>query len=71
MIHFFTNAYKGNASDTIALNSDQVVSVFEAVFTNPDTNELIDVTNIFVLTGTVYSVEEPILEVVSRLNSSN
>jgi hypothetical protein len=37
-VKFFKNAFKGNASDSIAINSAHVVSVWEAVYVNPDTN---------------------------------
>jgi hypothetical protein len=67
-LKYFTNAFKGNASDSIAINPNHVVSVFETLWTNPDTNELGQVTNIFGVTGTSWQVEEDIVTVVARLN---
>ena len=55
-LKYFTNAFKGNASDSLAINPDHVVSVFESLWTNPDTNELGQVTNIFGVTGTSWQV---------------
>jgi hypothetical protein len=67
-LKYFTNAFKGNASDSIAINPDHVVSVFETLSTNTDTNEMSQITNIFGVTGTSWQVEEDIVTVVARLN---
>lgn len=63
-LKYFTNAYKGNSSDTIAINPDHVVAIFEAEY---EQNKQI-VTNIYVATNLVYSVEDKYLDVVARLN---
>jgi len=65
---YFTNVFKGNASDSIAINPDFVVTVFETLWTNPDTNELGQVTNIYAGVEGSWQVEEDMLTVVSRLN---
>ena len=67
-LKYFTNAFKGNASDSIAINPAHVVSVFESVITNTDTNEIISITNIYGVTGNMWQVEDDYLSVVARLN---
>lgn len=67
-LKYFTNAFKGNPSDSIAINPDHVVSVFEGMWTNHETNEVVDVTNIFGVTGATWQVEEDMFTVVARLN---
>jgi len=67
-IKYFTNAFKGNPSDSIAINADNVMTVFEAINTDHDTNEVQTVTNIYGTTGQTWSVEEDMATVVARLN---
>ena len=67
-IKYFTNVFKGNPTDTIAINADNVMTVFEGVNTDHDTNEVQTVTNIFGVTGQTWSVEEDMATVVARLN---
>jgi hypothetical protein len=65
---YFKNAFKGNPTDSIAINPDHVITVFEGVNTNHDTNEVQTVTNIYGATGQTWSVEEDMVTVVARLN---
>lgn len=65
---FFTNAFEGNASTSIAINSSQVVAVFETIFTNSETNEVTQSTSIFTLNGIQYQVTDAYLDVIARLN---
>jgi hypothetical protein len=65
---FFTNAFKGNASDSIAINPQHVITVFETVLTNHETNEISTVTNIYAGQNGSWQVEEDYLTVVARLN---
>ena len=58
----FTNSYKGNNSDSVAINPDHVVGVYEA--TDSEDNP---VTMIYCGSVT-YAVEDSYLEVVARLN---
>ena len=37
-LKYFTNAFKGNANDSIAINPNHVMSVYESIFTNSETN---------------------------------
>lgn len=67
-LKYFTNAFKGNATDSISINPNHVVSVFETVFTNPETNKVDSVTTIFGITGTSWQVTDSYLDVVARLN---
>ena len=67
-LKYFTNAFKGNPTDSIAINPNHVVSVFEGMMTNHETNEVVDVTNIFGVSGVTWQVEENMLTVVARLN---
>lgn len=67
-LKIFTNAYKGNASDSIAINPSHVVTVFEGLITDSETNELSSVTHIFAGQNGAWQVEEDYLTVVARLN---
>jgi len=67
-LKYFKNAFKGNASDSIAINPNHVVTVFEVCYTNPETNEVGQVTNIYAGQHGVWQVEEDMLTVVARLN---
>ena len=67
-VKFFKNLYKGNASECIAINPNHVVSVWEAVYVNPETNEVTTTTNLFTITGQTFQIDESFLEVCARLN---
>ena len=51
MMVIFTNAFKGNVSDEIAINSDSVISVYPGLTEN---NEM--VTNIYTLNDNTFAV---------------
>jgi hypothetical protein len=63
MLVYFTNSFKGNASDSIAINPDHVISVF--VIENEEGDK---VTAIYGIGNNTWTVEEPYLEVVARLS---
>jgi len=63
MLVYFTNSFKGNASDSIAINPDHVISVFEII---NEEEEI--VTAIYGIGNNTWTVEESYLEVVARLN---
>lgn len=63
MLVYFTNSFKGNASDSIAINPAHVISVFE--IENEEGDKL---TAIYGIGNNTWTVEESILNVVSRLN---
>lgn len=65
MMVIFTNAFKGNVSDEIAINSDSVISVYPGLTEN---NEM--VTNIYTLNGNTFAVEETYKVVIARLNGA-
>ena len=67
-LKYFTNAFKGNASDSIAINPDHIVSVYESVSTTSESDEKEWVTVIFGVTGASWQVEEDMATVVARLN---
>ncbi len=67
-VKFFKNLYKGNASESIAINPSHVVSVWEAVYVNPETNEVTTTTNLFTITGQTFQIDESFLDVCARLN---
>ena len=67
-VKFFKNLYKGNASESIAINPNHVVSVWEAVYVNPETNEVTTTTNLFTITGQTFQIDESFLDVCARLN---
>ena len=62
MLVYFTNSYKGNVSDSIAINPAHVISVFETLTGEDDT-----VTVICGIDNNTWTVEDPYLEVVARL----
>lgn len=66
MLVYFTNSFKGNASDSIAINPDHVISVF--VIENEEGDK---VTAIYGIGNNTWTVEEPYLEVVARLSWSD
>ena len=66
MLVYFTNSFKGNATDSIAINPDHVSSVFE--IENEDEEK---VTAIYGIGNNTWTVEEKYLDVVARLNQSN
>ena len=67
-LKYFTNVFKGNASDSIAINPDHVISVYESVSTVSESDEKEWVTVIFGVTGASWQVEEDMATVVARLN---
>ena len=67
-LNYFTNAFKGNAHDSIAINPNHVMSVYESIFTNSETNEVNSITIIFGITGNSWQVTDSYLDVVARLN---
>ena len=67
-VKFFKNLYKGNASESIAINPNHVVSVWEAIYVSPETNEVTTTTNLFTITGQTFQIDESFLEVCARLN---
>ena len=70
-LKYFTNAFKGNATDSIAINPAFVVTVFEGVTTDETTNELKSVTHIYAGNHGNWQVEEDYLTTVARLNEVN
>ena len=62
MLKIFKNSYKGNNSDSIAINPDHVIAVYEA-------NDNVGIPVTMIYTGAVtYEVEDSYLEVIARLN---
>ena len=58
----FKNSYKGNNSDSIAVNPDKVIGVYEA-------NDSVGIPVTMIYCGSVtYEVEDSYLEVIARLN---
>ena len=66
-VKMFTNLFKGNASDSVAINPAHVVSVWEAIQVT-EANEVSTVTSLFTVTGQTFQLEDTDLEVVARLN---
>ena len=58
----FKNSYKGNNSDSVAINPDHVIAVYEA-------NDSVGIPVTMIYCGSVtYEVEDSYLEVIARLN---
>ena len=73
-IKYFENAYDGNATNVIGVNSDHVLSVYEQDILDPKDKKgkkKIRVTNLFTLNGTNFSVKNTMIEVVAILNEKN
>jgi len=66
MLVYFTNSFKGNASNSIAINPDHVISVFEIL-----NEEEEKVTAIYGIGNNTWTVEEKYLDVVARLNQAD
>ena len=66
-VKIFTNLFKGNATDSVAINPAHVVSIWEGIQVS-ETNEVSTVTCLFTVTGQTFQLEEKYLEVVARLN---
>jgi len=70
MILIFQNAFEGNATDSIAINSKQVVSVYEQDVPTPeDDKTFMRVTTLYTLGNTSFSVKDDFLDVIARLNN--
>ncbi len=67
-LKLFTNKYKENPSEALALDSTKVISVYEAYYNHPENNSISTVTNIYCMTGVTYQVEETLELVIARLN---
>jgi hypothetical protein len=63
MLLYFTNSFKGNVSDSIAINPDHVISVFEI-----EDEEGERMTAIYGIGNNTWTVEDPYLDVVARLS---
>ena len=67
----FTNNYQGNASRDIWINSDLVLSVYGDRLPDPnDLEKTINVTNIYTAPGLNFVVDDPMDEVIARLNEA-
>ena len=70
MILIFENAFEGNATKYIAINSKQVVSVFEQDIATPeDDKTFMRVTTIYTLGNTSFSIKDDFLDVINKLNN--
>ena len=63
MLVYFTNSFKGNASNSIAINPDHVISVFE--IENEEGEKL---TAIYGIGNNTWTVEDPYFMVVAKLS---
>lgn len=66
-LKYFTNQYEGNADNSIAINSDHVVSVYASELDISE-HKKIKVTTIYCLNGTTFNVTDKYMDVVARLN---
>jgi hypothetical protein len=65
MLLFFNNAFKGNLTDSIAINPSHIISVYEV-----QDEEGTILTAIYGVNGVCWSVTDSYLDVVSRINTS-
>jgi len=64
----FKNAFKGNITDEIWINIDHIISVFESLNTDNETNEMETSVTLFSKDGMSWQVKEPISEVSRKLS---
>ena len=69
-IKFFVNNFDGNANDSIAINSDQVISVYETEVEEVKGKKKTTrkITNIYCHGNATFQVKDKYLDVVARLN---
>jgi hypothetical protein len=67
---YFTNAVEGHVDETIAINTDHIINVYEreTVVATKDGNKEKKVTILFAGPAGSWEVKEDILTVVARLN---
>ena len=70
-VKLFENAFKGNASNSIAINPAHVMSVFESESINPESGEEEVLTHIFSVNGNTWQVTDTYLDVIARLNEKD
>jgi hypothetical protein len=70
-VKLFQNAFKGNVSESIAINPAHVMSVFESKSIDPESSEEEVLTNIFGVTGNTWQVTDAYLDVIARLNEKD
>lgn len=63
MLVYFTNSFKGNATDSIAINPDHVISAYEI-----EDEEGKKITAIYGIGNNTFYVEDNYLDVVARLS---
>lgn len=64
----FKNAFKGNITDEIWINIDHIVSVFESINPDDETNEMQSSVTLYSKDGMNWQVDEPINEVARKLS---
>lgn len=64
----FNNAFKGNVTDDIWVNIDHIITCFETLETDDETNELRPFVTLFSKDGMSWQVDEPINEVARKLS---
>jgi hypothetical protein len=69
-IVLFTNAFAGNPSDKIAINSDKIISVFEILDPDDKKKKKFN-TAIYAGQDLTWTVKEPIEEVIKKINDNS
>ena len=64
----FKNAFKGNLTEDIWINIDHIVTVFESLNANTETNEMKSSVTLFSKDGMNWQIDEPINEVARKLS---
>ena len=69
-LKLFVNNFDGNASDSIAINTDQVISVYETEVEEGTGKKKTTrkITNIYCHGNATFQVKDKYLDVVARLN---
>ena len=67
----FKNQFKGNVSDDIWINIEQITSVFESISSNSETNEIQPSVTLFAREGLSWQIEESLSVVIVKINGSD
>tara|TARA_B100000900_G_C20462884_1_gene668050 strand:- start:133 stop:345 length:213 start_codon:yes stop_codon:yes gene_type:complete len=63
----FKNSFKGNITEDIWINIDHIVTAFESIDANAETNEMKPSVTLFSKEGMNWQVDEPMSEVQKKL----
>lgn len=66
----FKNNFKGNVKDDIWINLDHIISAFESLNVDTETNDMKPTVTLFSKDGLSFQIDEPISDVIMKLGNS-